>query len=84
MSSDTLDISQFCELEWYEWIMFRESAVSFPEDMMVLGRYLGLIINVGTAMNIKIMKSNGEVVNWSTYQYLITEKPESTEQKTAR
>ena len=27
MSGETSDISQFCELEWYEWIMFRYSAV---------------------------------------------------------
>ena len=22
MSGETLDISQFCELEWFEWVMF--------------------------------------------------------------
>ena len=38
MSGETSDISQVFELEWYEWIMFRDSEVSFPEDKMVLGR----------------------------------------------
>ena len=38
MSDETSDISQFCELERYEWIMFRDSTLSFTEDKMVLGR----------------------------------------------
>ena len=73
MSGETSDISQFFELEWYEWIMFRESEVSFPEYNMVLGRYLGPSIDIGPDMTVKILKSNGEVVHWSTYQALLPE-----------
>ena len=56
MSSETSDISQFCELEWYGWIMFIDLAVSFPEDKMVIGRYLGPSIDVEMAMTVNIMK----------------------------
>ena len=36
MSSQISDISQFCELEFYEWIMFRDEPVQFPDDNPVL------------------------------------------------
>ena len=70
MSGQTSDISQFCELGFYEWIMFRDEPVQFPDDNPVLGRYLGPAIDVGPAMTAKIMKSNGEVVYRSTYRPL--------------
>ena len=63
MSGETSDISQFCELEWYEWVKFRDTAMQFPEDDLVLGRYLGPSIDVGPALTAKILKSNGEVVH---------------------
>ena len=72
MSGDTLDISQFCELGFYEWIMFREEPdhAQFPADNPILGRYLGPAIDVGPAMTAKILKSNGEVIFRSTYRAL--------------
>ena len=51
---------------------------------MVLGRNLGPIIDVGMDMTVKILKSNGEVVHWLTYQDLLPEELESTKQKTAQ
>ena len=51
---------------------------------MFLGRYLGLSTNVGPYMTVKILKSNGEVVHWLTYQDLLPEELESTKQKTAQ
>ena len=27
MSGETSDISQFCELEWHEWVKFRDAAM---------------------------------------------------------
>ena len=35
-------------------------------------------------MNVNIMKSNGEVVHWSTYQDLLPEELKTTEQQTSR
>lgn len=72
MSGETSDISQFCELAFYEWIMFREEPdhAQFPADNPILGRYLGPAIDVGPAMTAKILKSNGEVIFRSTYRAL--------------
>ena len=78
MSGETSDISQFCEFELYDWIMFRDSAALFPEDKMVLGRYLEPSIDIGPAMTVKIMNSNGWVVHWLTYRDLLKEELEST------
>ena len=39
MSGETPDISQLCELGWYEWCKFRNVTAPFPEYKQVLGRY---------------------------------------------
>ena len=70
MSGETSDISQFCEFAFYDWIMFRDQPVAFPDDNPVLGRYLGPAIDVGPALTAKILKANGEVVYRSTYRAL--------------
>ncbi len=46
----------FC---WYEWLMFRDMSIPFPEDNMVLGHNLGPAIDNGPAMAKKILKENG-------------------------
>ena len=66
-----MDISQFAELAFYKWVMFRDDPIQFPDDNPVLGRYLGPELDVGTAMIAKIMKENGGVVHLSTYDALI-------------
>ena len=63
--------------------MFIYLMVLFIEDNMVLGRYLVTNIDVGPDMTAKILKSNGEVVHWSTYGALLTKYLESTEQQDA-
>ena len=70
MSGETSDISQFCEFAFYDWIMFRDQPVAFPDDNPVLGQYLGPAINVGPVLAAKIFKANGEVVYWLTYRPL--------------
>ena len=64
MSGETADISQFCELSFYEWIMYREESklVAFPDENPALGRYLGVAIDVGPAMTAKILRANGQVI----------------------
>ena len=34
MSGDTSDISQFCKLEWFEWVMFQDETAPFPDDVL--------------------------------------------------
>ena len=50
--------------------MFHDEPVRYPDDNPVLGRFLGIAIDVGPAMTAKILKFNGEVVHWSTYRGL--------------
>ena len=54
-------ISQFCEFEWFEWVMFWVKTAPYPNDHFKLGRYHGLIIDIGPALMAKIIKENGQV-----------------------
>ena len=71
LSGETANISQFCELSFYKCVMFRDEPVNYPDDNPVLGRFLGIDINVGPAMTTKLLKSNGEFIYWSTYRGLM-------------
>ena len=81
MSGETSDILPFVELEWYQWVMFCNTGVSYPHDREVLGRYLlGPSIDVGPAMTAQILKSNGWVVHRSTYRALTKDEWEEPHQ----
>ena len=69
MTGETADISPFCKLSFYEWVMYREDSkvVQYPDENPALGQYLGVAIDVGPAMTAKILKANGQVVYRSTY-----------------
>ena len=60
-SGETADISPFCEFGFWDWVKFRENGVAFPDDTMVLGKYLGPSTDVGPAITQRIMKANGEI-----------------------
>ena len=62
MLGGTYDISKLCEHGFYDWFMFREDRIQYPDENPVLGRYLVLAIDVGPEMTSKIVKSNCEVV----------------------
>jgi len=59
---------------WYDWVMFRDNVPSFPDNKLVLGRYLGPATNVGSALTTKILKSNGQTVCRSTLRHLNDEE----------
>ena len=59
MTGNTADISHIAEFGWYDWVMFRDSQPSFPDDKLILGCYLGPAIDTGSALTAKILKSNG-------------------------
>ena len=40
MSGETSDISQFCELAWFEWVMFCNATALFLDDVLKLGHFL--------------------------------------------
>ena len=58
MSGQTADISNLCEYEWYDWVMFRYDNATYHDDHRELGRYLGPAIDVGSAMTYKIFQAN--------------------------
>ena len=67
ISGETSDISQLYEHVLYDWFIFMEETIKYPDENTVLGRYLGPAIYVGPAIVANIMKGNGEVVNRLTY-----------------
>ena len=67
MTRETADFSEFSELEWYEWVMFRNNKVPHPNDKLTLGRYLGPSTDIGTSMTAKILKDNGRIVSRTTF-----------------
>ena len=56
MMGYTADISNICEYEWYEWVMFIDAPAQFPDLKWSLGRYLGPSIDVGSAIQDKAFK----------------------------
>ena len=84
VSGETADISPFAEFEWYEWVRFLDTSVSFPEAKETLGRYLGPALGVGPAMTARILKKNGRVVHRSTYRHLNDIERESEQGKKER
>jgi Reverse transcriptase (RNA-dependent DNA polymerase) len=82
MFGQTADISHICEYHWYSWVLFRDSTVSFPEEAMVLGRYLGPTDpEAGSVMSAKILKDTGKVVRRNTFRGLTQEEVDSVEMK---
>jgi hypothetical protein len=74
MKGGTADISQICEFGWYDWVMFHDTMEAFPDDKLVIGRYLGPATNVGSAMTAKILKQNGQFVCRSTLRHLLIDE----------
>ena len=66
----TADISHIAEFGWYDWVMFRDNTPTFPDDRLVLGRYLGPATDMGSALTAKILKENGQFVCRSTLRHL--------------
>jgi hypothetical protein len=74
MTGNTADISHICEFGWYDWVMFRDNAPTFPDNKMTLGRYLGPATDVGSALTAKLLKSNGTFACRSTFRHLTDEE----------
>ena len=43
MLGGTSDISQFWEHGFYDWVMFRDEPIQYPDENLVLGIYLELL-----------------------------------------
>ena len=63
---------------------FRDTNETFPNDKVVLSRYLGPSIDVGPALTAKILKMNGSVVYRSTYRGLNEDERNSAVEQAMR
>jgi hypothetical protein len=70
----TAVISPYCELGFWDRVEFREQGVAFPDDALVLGKYLGPSIDVGLAMTSRVMKADGKMEDRSTVCALTSEE----------
>jgi hypothetical protein len=50
MTGSTADISHIAEFGWYDWVMHRNNVPSYPDDKLILGRYLGPATDIGLAL----------------------------------
>jgi hypothetical protein len=60
MTGLTADISHIAEFGWYDWVMYRDIIPSYPDDKLILGRYLGPATDIGLALTGKILQPNGQ------------------------
>ena len=70
MNGMSSDISDICEFEFYEWVMFNDSQATFPQTKFHVGIWLGPTVDVGSALAYKILKINSQVVLRSTIRHL--------------
>ena len=81
MTVHTADISNICEYEWYEWVMFRDNTTSFQYDKQTVGRYLDPATDVGSSMWYKILRTYGQVACQTTVRSLTLEERAEPEHK---
>ena len=84
MKGQPADISNICEYEWYQWVMYLEPDVQFPDDKWKLGRYLGPATDVGSMMTSKILNYNGNYVPRSTFRPLTEAEMANPDEQEAR
>ena len=69
------------EFRWYDWIYFRDNAVTYPDDKWVVGLWLSPSIDVGPALCAKILKVDGQQVYCSTYHHVMEDEWNSPEER---
>ena len=84
MEGETANITHLCEFGWYDWVYFRDNAVTYPNDKWVLGTWLGPSIDNGPALCAKILKDNGRCVYISSYRHLTEDEQNSPKEKKKR
>ena len=67
LSGQTADISPFVEHKWYDFVKWFNHGSTFLEPKELHGRRLGPSMDIGPAMCPKIIKSNGQIINLSSY-----------------
>ena len=70
MSGKTTDISQYCKLELFKWVILQDKTAPFPHVVQKLDCYLGPSIDVSPAMPTKIPTDNEQVLQSSMHRPL--------------
>ena len=60
MTVHNANISNICEYEWYQWVIFFDQPITYPDPPIVMGQYLSPATDVGSIMNYKILMGNGD------------------------
>ena len=60
MHGMSADISNICEFEFFEWVMFNDLQATFPETKFHVGRWLGPAVDVGSILTYKILKATAK------------------------
>jgi hypothetical protein len=66
MGGKSADISELCEYDWFQWLWFRDTLSSFPNEPKVLVLYMSPSKSIGPAMCCHLLKANRSFVQRST------------------
>ena len=81
LRGETANITHICEFGWYDWVYYKENAVTYLDDKWHLGRWLGPSMDIRPALCAKILKSNGQRVHRSSYHHLTKDEINSPTEK---
>ena len=84
LSGQTADISPFVEHEWYDFVKWFDHGSILPEPKEVHGRWIGPSMDIGPAMCSRIIQSNGQIINLSSYRAITEEDTQYPTQKKLR
>ncbi len=70
ITGNTPDISEYCQYRWYDPVYYLEKTNAFPQDKLVLGRWLGVAHRVGQALCYYVLLENGQVIARTTVQQI--------------
>ena len=81
LRGETANITHISEFGWYNWVYYKENAVTYPYDKSLLGQWLGPSMDIGPTLCAKILKSNGQRVHRSSYHHLTEDEINSPGEK---
>jgi hypothetical protein len=58
--------------------MYWDNVPSYPDDKLILGRYLGPATDIGSALTARVLQPNGQFVCRSTLRDLTDEELQSS------
>ncbi len=62
VGSNTPDIAEYAQFDWYQYVWYHNPAVQFPEDPKKFGRWIGVAHDVGSSMTFCILPASCRVL----------------------